>query len=93
MNFSPTGPNYTHFSDPGYDALFEKALITLDDEARYLLYQQLDSIIIAEAAVVPLYYDQVVRFIPKDLVGLGSNPMNLLHLKRARWSGFSAEVE
>jgi peptide/nickel transport system substrate-binding protein len=92
-NFSPAGPNYTHFSDPGYDALFEKALKTPDDEARYLLYQQLDSIIIAEAAVVPLYYDQVVRFIPKDLVGLGSNPMNLLNLKRARWTGFRQGVE
>jgi hypothetical protein len=36
--------------------------------------------------VVPLYYDQVVRFIPNGLSGLGSNPMNLLHLKYASWS-------
>jgi len=93
MNFSPSGPNYTHFSLPSYDNLFEKALITLDDGARFRMYQQLDSIIIEEAAIVPLYYDQVLRFIPMELEGLGSNPMNLLNLKRARWSSISGEFE
>jgi len=84
-NFSPSGPNYTHFSDSLFDRLFEEALNTLDDEARYLIYQHLDRIIIEEAAIVPLYYDQVVRFIPVELNGLGSNPMNLLNLKRVYW--------
>jgi oligopeptide transport system substrate-binding protein len=84
-NFSPTGPNYTHFSHPEYDRLFEEALMTLDDSARYAKYHELDRIIVKEAAIVPLYYDQVVRFIPESLSGLGSNPMNLLHLKHAFW--------
>ncbi len=84
-NFSPAGPNYTHFSDPLYDQLFEEAMNILDDEARYLVYQELDRIIIEKAAIVPLYYDQVVRFTPIELNGLGSNPMNLLSLKRAYW--------
>ena len=57
------------------------------------MYQSLDSIIIAEAAIVPLYYDQVIRFIPKDLEGLGSNPMNLLSLKRAYWSTIQGEMD
>ncbi len=92
-NFSPAGPNYTRFSNPFYDSLFEDALGVGEDELRYSLYQQLDSIIIAEAAIVPLYYDQVVRFIPKDLMGLGSNPMNLLSLKRAFWSEFNGDNE
>jgi oligopeptide transport system substrate-binding protein len=91
MNFSPTGPNYTRYSNPAYDRLFEKALGTLDDERRNRIYQQLDSMIIEEAVIVPLYYDQVVRFVPGDLEGLGSNPMNLLDLKRARWSGAGGE--
>jgi oligopeptide transport system substrate-binding protein len=84
-NFSPNGPNYTHFSHSEYDRLFEESLITLDDSARYAKYHELDRMILKEAAIVPLYYDQVVRFIPKDLSGLGSNPMNLLHLKHAFW--------
>jgi len=92
-NFSPAGPNYTRFSDPGYDRLFEKALGTIDEKGRHAMYQSLDSIIIAEAAIVPLYYDQVIRFIPKDLEGLGSNPMNLLSLKRAYWSTIQGEMD
>jgi peptide/nickel transport system substrate-binding protein len=85
-NFSPAGPNYTHYSNPHYDAMFESALSISNDTARYTLYQRLDSMIIADAAVVPLYYDQVLRFVPVALEGLGSNPMNLLNLKRAYWS-------
>jgi oligopeptide transport system substrate-binding protein len=84
-NFSPTGPNYTHFSHPVYDRLFEETLMILDDSTRYTKYQELDRMIVREAVIVPLYYDQVVRFIPKGLSGLSSNPMNMLHLKHAFW--------
>jgi peptide/nickel transport system substrate-binding protein len=34
-----------------------------------------------DAPVVILYYDQVLRFVQKNVHGLGSNPMNLLTLK------------
>ena len=85
-NFSPTGPNYTHFYKPEYDRLFEESLLTLEDSIRFAKYQELDRMIIREAVIVPLYYDQVVRFIPESLSGLGSNPMNLLHLKHAFWA-------
>jgi peptide/nickel transport system substrate-binding protein len=35
-----------------------------------------------DAPVVILYYDQVLRFVQNDIEGLGSDPMNLLTLKR-----------
>jgi len=85
-NFSPAGPNYTHYSNPEFDRLFEKALSTSEDSLRYPLYWEMDQIIMDEAVVVPLYYDRVLRFIPADLEGLGTNPMNLLSLKYAFWS-------
>jgi hypothetical protein len=44
----------------------------------------MDRIIIDNAPVVPLYYDRVLRFVSKDVQGLGSNSMNLLTLKRVR---------
>ena len=37
--------------------------------------------ILDEAAIVPLYYDQVIRFVQNDIVGFESNAMNLLELK------------
>ena len=85
-NFSPAGPNYTHYSNPEFDLLFENALATPEDSSRYPLYWKMDQIIMDDAVIVPLYYDRVLRFIPSDLNGLGSNPMNLLSLKYAFWS-------
>lgn len=83
-NFCPAGPNYTHFSNAEFDELYNKAQIEVNDSIRYSYYQQMDKIIIEEAPVVVLYYDQVLRFAQKNIKGLGSNPMNLLSLKRVR---------
>ena len=38
----------------------------------------------AEAPVVVLYYDEVLRFVQNNVSGIGINPMNLLTLKRVR---------
>lgn len=85
-NFSPNGPNYTHFSSEVFDKLYEKALQTVNDKKRISLYTKMDSIIIANAPVVPLYYDEVVRFIQKNVSGLGINPVNMLDLRRVKKS-------
>jgi len=83
-NFSPGGPNYTHFSNARYDSLYEKALNTMDPAKRKSYYREMDRMIIEHAPVVPLYYDQVVRFVHTGVKGLGSNPMNLLVLKEVK---------
>ena len=44
----------------------------------------MDKIIIKEAPVITLYYDQVVRLIQKNVTGLGINPVNLLTLKTVK---------
>ncbi len=63
-NFSPSGPNYTHFSSPAYDRLYKKAILTPDPVQRARLYEEMDQAVIDHAAIVPLYYDQLVRFVP-----------------------------
>jgi peptide/nickel transport system substrate-binding protein len=83
-NFSPGGPNYTHYQNNAYDVLYEKALNTMNSRKRQQLYRQMDRMIVADAPVVPLYYDQVVRFVHKQVKGMGSNPMNLLVLKHVK---------
>jgi len=85
-NFTPNGPNYTHFSNATFDALYEKAFLETDDVKRFILYQQMDKIIIDEAPIIPLFYDKVARFTRKNVEGLGINPLNLLSLKRVRKS-------
>lgn len=85
-NFSPNGPNYTHFSSNEFDKLYEKSLQTTEDKKRIALYTKMDSIIIAHAPIVPLYYDEVVRFTQKNVSGLGINPVNMLDLSRVKKS-------
>lgn len=80
-NFSPSGPNYTHFSNLQFDALYKKALGTTEIEQRKLLYQEMDKIIKEQAPIIPLYYDQAIRFTQKNISGLEMNPTNLLELK------------
>jgi len=81
-NFSPQGPNYTHFYNKNYDALYEKAILETSDSIRNTYYHQMNDIIMEEAAVVVLYYDQVMRFVQKNITGLNTNPMNMLILKK-----------
>lgn len=83
-NFSPGGPNYTHFKNEEFDRLYEKAFIITNDKERQILYRQMDSIVMEEAPVIPLFYDRAVRFTSKDVQGLGINPLNLLVLKKVK---------
>ncbi len=85
-NFAPNGPNYTHFANKKFDTWYDKALQETNDSMRLVYYQKMDSLVIAEAPVVPLFYDEVVRFSQPTISNLGVNPMNLLVLKYAKKS-------
>lgn len=80
-NHCPKGSNYTHFSSKEFDKLYEKAILETDSEKRITLYKKMNAIIIEESPIVVLYYDQVLRFVQKNISGFESNPLNLLILK------------
>lgn len=83
-NFSPKGPNYTHFKNKEFDSLFERALKESDQTKRSAIYNKMDFILISEAPVVPLFYDQVFRLVNNNISDFSLNPMNLLNLKRVK---------
>ncbi|PVW14715.1 ABC transporter substrate-binding protein [Marixanthomonas spongiae] len=83
-NFTPNGPNYTHFKNVVFDSLYEKSLTISNIEKRKRLYVKMDSIVVAEAPVVPLFYDVAIRFVNKKVSGLGINPQNFLVLKHVK---------
>lgn len=83
-NFTPKGPNYTHFKNEVFDSLYVYALSISNINKRKLIYTQMDSIIMAEAPVIPLFYDMAIRFVSKKVTGLGINPQNFLVLKRVK---------
>lgn len=83
-NFAPRGPNYTHFSNVEFDQLYEAAQSEVNDSIRHGYYQKMDQILMQEAPVVVLFYDEVVRLTQKNVVDLGINPINLLTLKHVK---------
>ena len=80
-NFAPNGPNYTHFKRDEFDKMYEAAYLETNANLRAELYTKMDSLIMASAPIVPLFYDEVVRFTRKNVNGLGINATNLLELK------------
>lgn len=83
-NFTPNGPNYTHFKNAIFDSLYEHSLSITDIDDRKKLYETMDSIAITEAPIIPLYYDEVVRFTQKTISGFTPNAQNFLVLKRVK---------
>ncbi len=83
-NFAPNGPNYTHFKSQLFDNWYQEALTITDTKQREKLYTKMDSLVMTQTPVVPLFYDEVVRFTRKNVSGLGINPINLLDLKRVK---------
>ncbi len=83
-NFTPHGPNYTHFKNFQFDKLYDMAQSETNDSIRYHYYQEMDKIVIEESPIIPLYYDEVVRLMQKNVENLGINPVNLLTLKRVK---------
>jgi peptide/nickel transport system substrate-binding protein len=85
-NFTPNGPNYTHYKNRTFDSLYVRAQSISNIEERKLLYTKMDSLVINEAPIVPLFYDMAVRFVSNKVSGLGINPQNFLVLKRVKKS-------
>jgi peptide/nickel transport system substrate-binding protein len=54
----------------------------MEQRARY--YTEMDSLMMLDAPVVVLFYDEVLRFVNKRVKDMGSNPTNLLDLRRVK---------
>ncbi len=81
---NPAPPNYTRFNYPPYNQLYLQSLTENNDVQRYDLYQRLDQMMIDQAPIVPLFYDEVLRFVNPRVSNLGINPLNLLNLKQVK---------
>lgn len=83
---NPAPPNYTRYKNAAFDALFEKAISETSDSARYRLYQRADAVMMADAPVVPLWYDVAVHLVRPNVSNFRPNALNLLELRRTKVS-------
>jgi len=75
---NPAPPNYTRFNDDNFDNLYEQSIKETDITKRYKLYQTMDRILVDEAPVIFLFYDEASRFHSSQLKGVSENGLNLL---------------
>lgn len=79
----PAPPNYTRFSNSTFDKWYDESM-NAPDTTRWNLYRKMDSLVMSQAPVIPLYYDQILHFSQNNVNGMTSNAMNIIDLKRAR---------
>jgi oligopeptide transport system substrate-binding protein len=81
---NPSPPNYTRFNNAKFDELYEKSLAATDPKQIATLYDDMEKILIEEAPVVFLFYDESSAFARTNIRGIQNNAMGLLMLKRVR---------
>jgi oligopeptide transport system substrate-binding protein len=81
---NPAPPNYTRYHNPQFDILYRKSLLENNDSLRYILYRKMDQLIIRDAPIVPLWYDEVIHLVSPAVSGFEANGLNLLELRHTR---------
>ena len=84
MEKNPAPPNYTRYHNAAYDQLYEAALTERNDSIRIEMYRRLDRMIIADAPIVPLWYDMVIRLVQPNVKNFTTNSLNMLELRKVK---------
>lgn len=80
----PAPPNYTRFNNVQFNTWYDEAMLAKNDTTRWALYQSMDSLVMSQAPLMPLFYDQMTHFTHKRVTGFAATPMNVIDLKRVR---------
>jgi len=74
--------NSSHYDNPTYDALMNKARVTVDDKERNALYQQADSIVAEDMPIIPLFQYSNARMVKPYVGGYPDvNPLGTIMTK------------
>ncbi len=86
-NFCPKGINFFHYSNKEFDLLYEQAQQSTNGAEKKNLYCNMEKLLIDDAPVITLFYDEVVRLVSPQIQNLTTNPMNILNLKKVKKRG------
>lgn len=79
-NFTPNGPNKTHFKNTDYDDLYENMYNSNDYFDHFRKYRQMEHTLVEECPIIPLFYDEIIQLQQKYVYGIEVNEMNQLFL-------------
>jgi peptide/nickel transport system substrate-binding protein len=74
--------NFTRYVSPAFDSTFQMAMRTVDEKARLALFAKCDQILIDDAPVMPIYYDNYIRLVQTNVRGLDINAMEYRDFSR-----------
>lgn len=83
-NKTPNGPNYTHYSTPKTDSLYEAAMKETDFSKRKLMYNEMERIVIEDAPWILLLYNEIVYLKSSRVRDMYIDGLNTLVLKHAK---------
>jgi peptide/nickel transport system substrate-binding protein len=67
--------NTVNYHSDLYDSLYTLAIRQLDEKERFQTFAEMDQLIINDAVVMPLYYEEFTRLIPRYVKGFNQNSM------------------
>jgi peptide/nickel transport system substrate-binding protein len=80
-NHTPKGPNYTHFSNPVADSLYEEGLRETDFNTRKKIYNSMERIVIEDAPWILLLYNEILFLRSKRVKNIFIDGLNNLVLR------------
>ncbi len=80
-NIIPFGPNKTGYSNPEIDKMYEKSIRITDFEERKKIYNEMERIVIEDAAWIYIYYNQKIYLLQNNVNGFFLDGLNNLILK------------
>jgi oligopeptide transport system substrate-binding protein len=78
---SDFGVNLTHYDNPAYDDLLNRAAAETDPAERRALLQQAERIMLADQPVIPIYYYVSKNLVKPRVMGWYGNIMNVTYSK------------
>ncbi|MEZ4720944.1 MAG: ABC transporter substrate-binding protein [Flavobacteriales bacterium] len=65
--------NSVRYSNPLYDSLYYDAIRETDETQRYEIYRSMDQMLIHDAVIIPIYYEEFTRLIPARVKNFPQN--------------------
>ena len=83
-NITPKGPNRVGYSNPVIDKMYEDALKITGFDERKKIYDEMQKIVIEDAAWLNLYYNQKIYLLQKNIEGFYIDGLNIINLKHTK---------
>lgn len=83
--------NTVNYRNDRYDSLYAEGIRQLDEPERFKTLAKMDQLIIDDAVVMPIYYEEFTRLIPRYVKGFNQNSMEYRDYTRV-WMIHSIDV-